>query len=165
MRGFAVLVLVVFWPTAAGASPSCEAEALRIAAEHPKVWRQAGNPTVVCGALPATQRAEVAGYYDAKTTTIYVLDGRFIAHELGHAWFTTQARKRGGIDVTKYARIRGFPNPYAFEVFEDYAETFAWALGEWPEVEAPPPYRFQTVAGAPDAEQINQLRRARLLPR
>lgn len=137
---------------------------MRIASEHERVWRQAGNPTVECGSLPATARPDIAGYYDAKTGTIYVLDGRFIAHELGHAWFTTQARKRGGLDVTKYARLRGFPNPYAFEVFEDYAETFAWALGEWPDVQAPPPYRFQTVAGTPTPEQIERLRGKRLLP-
>jgi len=64
--------------------------------------------------------------------------------------------------------VRGFDGAHASEAVEDYAETFAYALGEFATStpgSTPPPYGFQNQAGMPTKGQIARLRVAGMLPR
>jgi hypothetical protein len=164
------LLTVVVWgaPAAADGYPSCPGEVFRVAVEHPGVWRQARVRAVECDAAPANG---ASSSYDYHSRLIRLRTGfggaynRLIAHELGHAWAFTRR-----VNLARYALIRGFEDYYGqiSAIVEDYAETFAWALGEYDtlvRVSAPPPYSFQTTAGPPTLAQIAQLRKEHLLPR
>lgn len=145
--------------------PSCEQEAIRVKAAHPLIWTQAGDPSVECGAVLYGRE----GLFDNPANTIRLapgLEGVYgtaVAHELGHAWLFENAG-----DLVLFARVRGHvESPYSVTVMEDYAETFAYALGEWGtqvETVAEPPYRFQTVAGVPSEGQLAVLRVSGVLP-
>lgn len=164
------LVLLAAAPAQAQGLPSCEQETMRIKAEHPKVWAQAGDPSVECGS-PFVPGGNV-GWFDTRANTIRLaggFDGVYgtaIAHELGHAWQYRAVRRSPGL-VESFAVVRGFVNAWSLEAREDYAETFAFSLGEWGtqvEVVAVAPYRFQTVAGVPSEGQLAVLRVSGVLP-
>lgn len=154
-------------PAGAEGLPSCEAEAIRVAAEHPKVWAQAGAPAVECSPVPLGR----TGWFDTRTNTIRLgpgydgAYGRAVAHELGHAWQYRAVRRSAGL-VEAFAVVRGFASPWSVEAQEDYAEVFAYALGEWAtqvQTVTSAPYGF-AVAGVPSGQQVAVLRVAGVLP-
>lgn len=153
---------------------SCNAAADTFTREHASVWKYAGSPPIVCVANDGdgVQAQWAFG-------SIYVEDqpadanySVWMAHELGHAW----ADAHDFVPTTAYGDLRGFPRPtgtglaiveYGQTLREDYADVFAYALGEWRPmvgVVQPPPYAFQNAAGVPTPEQITALREMHLLP-
>ena len=112
--------------------------------------------------------------YDTRAQVIHVYPAgavdysAVIAHELGHAW------SAGHFSFRTYALVRGFATPDTLAAFlpgnlgllaEDYAETFAWSIGEWADLGGPSPYAFHTIAGPPTEGQVFWLRLYGVLPR
>lgn len=139
---------------------TCSPSADQFIAQYPAIYAAAGSPAVVCGEAPGAW----TGVYNHRTRTITIEDGTRLgafAHELGHAWVYANALQR----LDEYAAIRGFPGDgISTEVMEDYAETFAFALGLWEPHGAGPPYEFKNVAGVPTPKQLRKLKKAGLLP-
>lgn len=144
-----------------------------IAAVPPEIIRAAGNPRIACEPHPAGAAESEAGRYtidgivhvypdtygyDPATFYPYV-----IAHELGHAYADKNIE-----NWFPYVDARGLSRPGAnladqVAISEDYAETFAYALGLWQPIGIAP-RGFHNVAGAPTQQQIDALRAAHLLP-
>jgi hypothetical protein len=170
-----LLLLIVFDGTASSAEETCEDVVAAFLHNEHALWLDAGEPTYVCDVPDVDGQL---GLYVASTNTVHLptwapLTHRVIAHETGHAW-----AYKHRISMTTYAALRGLPRgdsaailrgdmAWFTIVHEDYAETFAWSIGRMPDVpglEVPPPYAFQTTAGAPTVVQVEALRAADLLP-
>lgn len=147
LRALSVLGLVCavsgFWGGSAHSQTFCESEAVRLAFEHPKVWRQAGSPNVAC--VPSTRSgmffndegrielgteiSEASARWGVTPELLPLRWRRTLAHELGHAW----AYERGLFARWReWAAIRGLPRHDSHYAIEDYAEVFALWLGEPP---------------------------------
>lgn len=181
MKRIAVLALAALGvglasPAIADAAPAttCAATVARFERTERVAFGTAGSPPVVCQPGPFAD-GTAGGSWDGSTILIApwspglggTARGYYrttIAHEVGHAYARTH-----GIDVaiSLYARVRGFaPEADQATVNEDYAETFALAVGWWSADPVPAaPYDFLAGAGVPSAHQLHALRAAGLLPR
>lgn len=137
-----------------------------------RIVRQAGSPVYVCVANDGDARQ---ARFDKATNTVTVEEQPsatnyvvLLAHETGHAW-----GEKHHVSYLRFGEMRGFVRPsldkvpaWTQTVIEDYADTFAYALGDWRPLEGvrvPAPYQFQHEAGVPTAEQIVLLRALQLL--
>ena len=149
--------------------PTCTSTAIAFYKQHEPIWYGAGVPAFECDLTPVNGEG---GWWDGHVVHVVapampstVPAGAYyrevVAHEMGHAW--AQANK---VDLNRYATIRGFPRGTVLNstVTEDYAESFAYALGWWTSLHTGAPYEFKNAAGVPTRHQILALRSARLLP-
>jgi len=164
--------VLLAWPQAASAqTTSCASVVDRFEATHRPAWIGAGAPAYVCAPGPLAD-GSLGGEWNATTRTVTITPPTgtasaplafyevTVAHETGHAWASAN-----GVDLHAYAKIRGFSTAFNdYAVGEDYAETFALALGWYHADAAPSPYNFHTEAGRPSHRQVVALRNAGLLP-
>jgi hypothetical protein len=159
-------VLLVASPASASQPVTCAGEVLAFQTRHRPIWVGAGSPGFIC---VFENTPGLSGTWDGRSVTIYpnhhpaiapdAYYREIIAHETGHAWASAHH-----VDMIRYASIRQLPpGTVPRWVNEDYAETFAYALGYWTGFDGPP-YAFRAGAGRPTPRQIGALRSAHLLP-
>lgn len=151
-------------PAAHAGTGGCEEAAAAFQANHPTEYADAGSPPIVCEPV---RNGALGGLYDWQYVHVYPAHGsaapadyyrEVVAHEVGHAY------GRYRLDRDQYARIRGFTLTPDAPITEDYAEVFAFALGEWSAIGSPPPFAFQTEAGPPTFAEIEELACLGMLP-
>lgn len=135
----------------------CRAVAAHLEATLPASTRA----PVHCALNAAPNVPDAAGWYDGHVHVLVNPDTRYleqvIAHELGHAW---QAHHVAGAPrAFRFIAVRG---DTGVEFPEDFADTFAWAVGHWAPIDA---RAWRTSAsGAPTVAQVETLRTEGLLP-
>lgn len=191
MRGFVLIAVIggVLFAAACGPATSngggerarCTDVVDDFLRAFPEIIEAAGHPSYECISDPSrgaggywkdTNAIQINNALSPEARAWDVTDKRrylmkAVAHETGHAWAVHNELKQRGQEFQALRDYSALDAADPIIVQEDYAETFAYALGWYQsddECYAHVPYCWQLDAGKPTAAQINALRAVGLLP-